>query len=291
MLIAAFDVADACRAAAAELAEAWSRAFSCKLQISPLPAQTLELAQLPAPLATEGLLVCVRAEDSQRWLAVAHQNAVLPDWYRAPDPTGESRLSTLAQELGLSLFDDSALPDQFVARHVPNLRQSLASELAGTPRLQCMRWQLKPADGSEAEAFLFWSASTPTASASKVSAPASPAPAAKQPAPPTRASVPPAVAAGSRDSLPPYSRSLLKIPLPVSVTLAHKKQLASQILELGPGAIIQFDRSCEETLDLEVGGLRVALGEAVKVGDKFGLRITEMVSPSERFQPIRRQGS
>ncbi len=89
-------------------------------------------------------------------------------------------------------------------------------------------------------------------------------------------------------SLPPYSRSLLKIRVPVSVTLARKKQRASQVMELCPGAIIQFDRSCEEALDLEVGGHRIAMGEAVKVGDKFGLRITEMVQCDERFVPVRR---
>jgi len=92
-------------------------------------------------------------------------------------------------------------------------------------------------------------------------------------------------------TLPPYSRSLLKISVPVSVTLARKKQRASQILELGPGAIIQFDRSCEEALDLEVGGHRIAMGEAVKVGDKFGLRIIELVKTEERFVPVRRENS
>ncbi len=87
--------------------------------------------------------------------------------------------------------------------------------------------------------------------------------------------------------LPVYSRSLLKIKVPVVVTLASKRQQLSRILEFGPGSIIQFDKSCEEMLDLDIGGRTVATGEAVKVGDKFGLRINSIVLPEERFRPIK----
>jgi flagellar motor switch protein FliN len=91
----------------------------------------------------------------------------------------------------------------------------------------------------------------------------------------------------SVSDLPIYSRSLLRIQVPVVVTLAQKRQPLGRVIELGPGSIIHFDKSCEEMLDLEVGGLPVAHGEAVKVGDKFGLRITSIILPGERFQPLR----
>lgn len=87
--------------------------------------------------------------------------------------------------------------------------------------------------------------------------------------------------------LPRYSRSLLKIRIPVVVTLAQKRLPLGRILEWGPGALIQFDKSCEELLELSAGGHPIAMGEAVKVGDKFGLRITSMMLPGERFQPVR----
>jgi flagellar motor switch/type III secretory pathway protein FliN len=88
--------------------------------------------------------------------------------------------------------------------------------------------------------------------------------------------------------LPPYTRSLLKIRVPLSVTLAAKKQPVGQILEIGPGSIIQFEKSCEEMLDLNVSNLAIARGEAVKVGEKFGLRVTSLILPGERFKPVRR---
>ena len=93
-------------------------------------------------------------------------------------------------------------------------------------------------------------------------------------------------AARSAADLPSYSQSLLRIQVPVIVTLAAKKQPVSEILSLGPGAIIQFDKSCDQMLDIEVGQHRVALGEAVKVGEKFGVRVTSMVLPEGDYMPI-----
>jgi len=93
----------------------------------------------------------------------------------------------------------------------------------------------------------------------------------------------------STGQLPIYSQSLLKIQLPVVVTLARKRQPLGRIVELGPGSIIQFEKSYDEMLDLDVGGCGVASGEAVKVGDKFGLRVTSMILPGERFKKLDRQ--
>jgi flagellar motor switch/type III secretory pathway protein FliN len=92
--------------------------------------------------------------------------------------------------------------------------------------------------------------------------------------------------AKSVESLPSYSRSLLKVRVPVTVTLARKKQRISQIVELGPGSIIQFSKSCDQLLELEVNGRTIGEGEAVKVGEKFGLRVTGMVLPGEKFLPV-----
>ena len=88
------------------------------------------------------------------------------------------------------------------------------------------------------------------------------------------------------ENLPKYARSLLRVEVPVSATLAATKQQVDQITALGPGSIIQFEKSCEELLDLYVDGRLIAHGEAVKVGDKFGLRITSVVLPEERFNAV-----
>lgn len=86
--------------------------------------------------------------------------------------------------------------------------------------------------------------------------------------------------------LPPYTRSLLRIKVPVVVTLATSEQPVNRILELGPGTLLHFKKPCDEPLALSVGNCEVAVGEAVKVGEKFGLRITSMVLPEEKFEPL-----
>jgi flagellar motor switch protein FliN/FliY len=77
--------------------------------------------------------------------------------------------------------------------------------------------------------------------------------------------------------LPTYARGLLQIRVPVRVTLASQRKSVQEILELGPGSIVKFEKTCEEPLELSVGGRTIAEGEVVKVGDKFGVRISALV--------------
>ncbi len=93
--------------------------------------------------------------------------------------------------------------------------------------------------------------------------------------------------AATLNELPSYSRSLLKINVPVRVVLAQKKESVQDVVELAAGTIIKFSKSCEESLHLYVGDQQVAEGEAVKVGDKFGFRVTGMTLPDEHFLKIR----
>lgn len=81
--------------------------------------------------------------------------------------------------------------------------------------------------------------------------------------------------------LPPHARSLLKLKVSVVATLASKKEPIGEIVRLVPGTIIHFEKSCDEVLELEVGDARLAVGEAVNVDDKYGLRITSMQLPNK----------
>jgi flagellar motor switch protein FliN/FliY len=90
--------------------------------------------------------------------------------------------------------------------------------------------------------------------------------------------------------LPPYARSLMRIQVPVVVTLATTQQPVNRVLELAPGAILHFDKPFDAPLTLSVGQCEVAVGETVKVGDKFGLRITSMVMPGEKFELVQPNG-
>lgn len=93
--------------------------------------------------------------------------------------------------------------------------------------------------------------------------------------------------AGSLAHLPSYSRSLLRIEVPVVVTLATTRLSVKRILDMGPGTIVHFEKPYDSPLTLSVGHCDVAVGDAVKIGDKFGIRISSMVMPQEKFEPVR----
>jgi len=83
-----------------------------------------------------------------------------------------------------------------------------------------------------------------------------------------------------------YCQSLLCVQVPLVVTLARTRMVVDNVLKLVPGVMIPFDKSCESPLTLEVGDKQIAEGEVVKVGDKFGLRISSILPAAERFIPL-----
>jgi flagellar motor switch protein FliN/FliY len=80
---------------------------------------------------------------------------------------------------------------------------------------------------------------------------------------------------------------VLDVPLEVNVELGRTRMTIQDLLQLGPGSVIELDKVAGEALDILVNGRLVARGEAVVVNDKFGVRITDIVSPQERIQRLR----
>jgi flagellar motor switch protein FliN/FliY len=80
---------------------------------------------------------------------------------------------------------------------------------------------------------------------------------------------------------------LLDVPLDIAVELGRARLSVQELLQLGPGSVIELDKVAGEPLDILVNDRLVARGEAVVVNDKFGIRITDIVSPSERVARLR----
>jgi flagellar motor switch protein FliN/FliY len=80
---------------------------------------------------------------------------------------------------------------------------------------------------------------------------------------------------------------LLDVPLDLSVELGRARMSIQDLLNLSPGSVIELDKIAGEPLDFMVNGRLVARGEAVVVNDKFGVRITDIISPSERIARLR----
>ena len=80
---------------------------------------------------------------------------------------------------------------------------------------------------------------------------------------------------------------LLDVPLELSVELGRARMTIQDLLGLGPGSVIELDKVAGEALDILVNDRLVARGEAVVVNDKFGVRITDIVSQAERIARLR----
>ena len=78
----------------------------------------------------------------------------------------------------------------------------------------------------------------------------------------------------------------LDIPLQVSVEGGRSRILVRELLQMQEGTLIELDKLAGEPLDLYVNSRLSARGEAVVVNDKFGLRLTDVVSPSERIENL-----
>lgn len=79
---------------------------------------------------------------------------------------------------------------------------------------------------------------------------------------------------------------LLDIPLEASVEVGRAKILVRELLQMTEGYVVELDKLAGETLDLYVNDRLIARGEAVVVNDKFGLRLTDVVSPAERIENL-----
>jgi flagellar motor switch/type III secretory pathway protein FliN len=301
---------EAVKTGAEESASAFARTFETTITLAPKEGGEFSVERFSENLNEKGLALLLQVGTQGIAVLIPSSTGLVPDWCDEPDATGKSKLSTFAQEWGMNLAPEDFFPEDFKAGVIPNLSQGL---LRAMPELDAGYVELtlgKP-DGASAAAYIVWALSEPDKLLDV------PKPAFEDITPaPSIGGVPPTF--GGRadpfanqafgtsnfanggmprrqrlEDLPGYARSVLKVKVPVATILARAKKPIKTILELGVGSIIQFDKSCDEMLEVEVGqSIVIATAEAVKVGDKFGFRINTVVLPTERFRrvEVRREG-
>jgi flagellar motor switch protein FliN/FliY len=79
---------------------------------------------------------------------------------------------------------------------------------------------------------------------------------------------------------------ILDIPLEVSVELGRTKMLISDLLQLSQGSVIELTKLAGEPLEILVNQKLIARGEVVVVNEKFGIRLTDVISPAERVKQL-----
>jgi flagellar motor switch protein FliN/FliY len=79
---------------------------------------------------------------------------------------------------------------------------------------------------------------------------------------------------------------LMDVPLQVTVEMGRRRLRIAELLSLAKGSIIELDKIAGEPLDIRVNDQLIARGEAVVVNDKFGVRLTDVVSQSKRVEGL-----
>ncbi|HET6327327.1 MAG TPA: FliM/FliN family flagellar motor switch protein, partial [Planctomycetaceae bacterium] len=211
-----------------------------------------------------------------------------------------NRLQTFAQELSLHLLPADLLAERYVALPTENLIE-IAQSAQASPSAKMMELSVFHPDGTHEAAFAKILVIVP------VSAP--PLPAAVQAASDDASQIQASTeadfddsfademgdeiegtfagdsdeyeqiqsnsAAASADSALRALR-ILRVPVTVSVRLAERKMSLGAVVALVPGSLVTFSKSCEDLLDLYVNNHRFCQGEAIKIGESFGLKVSKV---------------
>ena len=224
-----------CQSQAAEITSSLSQALGQQFEAS-VDVEPQMLGELIANYPDPGLIVLSMVGSAGLVMAIPHREQVLPAWCAAPDKAGESRLATLGQELGMLLLPDDVIAEDSRQGWVPHIGQAL--QRGNCVDEAALLLQVKFDGDRVLQLIMAWPAQSPAAILSDPApvAPKQPAPTKAataqpvQPIPPVPQPAPRRRRPASMQDLPSYSRSLLKIKVPVIVTLASKRQPLGRIV-------------------------------------------------------------
>ncbi len=82
-------------------------------------------------------------------------------------------------------------------------------------------------------------------------------------------------------------QAILDVPVTISMEIGRTKINIKNLLQLNQGSVVELDRLAGEPMDVLVNGTLIAQGEVVVVNDKFGIRLTDVISPADRISRLR----
>lgn len=86
--------------------------------------------------------------------------------------------------------------------------------------------------------------------------------------------------------MPTDLQTVLKLKVPLIVTVGKRRASVESVLGLGPGSIVEMNKHSDEPLEILINNKQVGHGEAIKVGENFGIRITKIQPPEERVEAM-----
>lgn len=236
--------------------------------------------EVPTAFDAPGLAV-VFTLGTQSVVCLIPESLALPEWYTHPNESQQSRLQTLAMEWSMNMLPAEIEAASFRSVSSVNLKRGLiAGRLPEWAAILLVPVFSKSSGGDAPPlgTLLFaFPLESPTFQESEKPTP-KPAPTPPISAPANVPQVEPTAAA----PLDRRRRLLLPMPVVVSVRLADKKIEMGTLLGIAPGTLITFNKSCEDLLDMYVNNQRYCRGEAVKIGERFGLKINEVGTEEAR---------
>jgi flagellar motor switch protein FliN/FliY len=315
---------ETCREHLVELAETFRAALDCEIRLSAgepsAPGESGGLADFQVP----GLAVAM-AIGEQGLLVLIPETLPLPSWYRQPDIAQNNRLQTFAHELSLQLLPADLQSERYVAIPSDNLIE-VAERAQLAPAAKMLDLAVFHTDGTHEAAFakilVIVPVTAPPVPAASQSTAKDGAETVEVPEAIGRdGDAEPRLAAGVLDretvstaagegepvaepavvanavGEPEFSRAvladaalralrILRVPVTVSVRLAERRMSLGSVVALVPGSLVTFNKSCEDLLDLYVNNHRYCQGEAIKIGESFGLKVSKVGVTEERRERI-----
>lgn len=268
-------ILSACATNSVPICESLSQCFDLSLRLGTGDSLPWNEAEIPPEFDAPGI-ASILDVGGESVICLVPVSLPIPDWYTTPNEGQANRLQTLAMEWSLSMLPPDLEAESFRTITCDNLKQSL---IAGSPTewsammaFPVFRTTAKEGDPPVSKILIVAPLTAAAALRSDV-------------ATPDAAAQNPDVDAYDSEGdfnrptqAPPDNRPRLVLPMPVtiSVRLADKKIEMGQLLNIAPGTLITFNKSCEDLLDMFVNNQRYCRGEAVKIGEKFGLKINEV---------------
>ncbi len=278
----------ASRANAAAFADSWKECFgtACRVQVGECAAWQPDL--LEGGFDGPGLAISSLV-GGQGMVCLIPSRVGLPDWIVAPSLAQASLLNTLAMEWAMSCLPFELEPSEYSAAAVANLLTiaECAEPVDWAKSLELQVFEdATPGDAEQLDRPTTEPTTEPIAKCMVVWPLANPPFQVASGAGQATDSDSVAVTAAAVPNFAARIRQLRGLPVPAIVRLAEKKIEIGQLMGLAPGSLIAFNKPCEDLLDLYVNNRLYCRGEAVKIGEKFGLKINEVGSTVVREESV-----
>jgi flagellar motor switch protein FliN len=217
--------------------------------------------------------------DGQGLLILIPESLPVPRWYRAPNDSQSARIQTLPMEWAASLFPPDVEPSEYGSVACGNLRQQLEA-CQPDENIKVLELNLSSplATTQQTRMWAVWPVANPmltpvvTFDDLKTAA----------------VDAPTTLTTTSQNEPERRRQRLLKVPVQMIVRIAEKKVDLRQIRGFSPGTLLTFNKPCEALLDVYIGNHLHCRGEAVKVGENFGIKINELNATQVRERKVHR---